>query len=304
MVRSIRRRFECRAEGRTISGTVLHFGDVSPSHRERFERRSVQFADTVHLDLGHDPLKTAAWYPGGGMQLQADDNSIRMTAELPPIPPADAVLEAVKAAGGRMGLSVEFRAERERMDGDIRVIERALLAGIGVVRNPSYPRSRVETRGANGEIPYRTALPCVCHKGTCDKVEIQKIEIPRDRDVLAVAGDYKRAVGSMKRGSLVLDELDDGMSVSLSDEALATNAGRDLVAMAAVVPIFARPIFDQEESDLTERGDTAVYHSMKLKAVLFGPTDNGEGWPEVQFPAPGDRAENRQDRRRRRRVWL
>ena len=42
---------EVRAEGRNLTGTVLRYGDVSPSHRERFEPGSIRFADAVHLDL-------------------------------------------------------------------------------------------------------------------------------------------------------------------------------------------------------------------------------------------------------------
>lgn len=151
----IRRFVECRAEGRRVSGVVMAFGDVSPSHRERFEPGSIQFADSVHLDLLHDPLKVAAWYPGGGMELTADDTAIRMTAELPPIPPADAALDAIRAASAKgepMGLSVEFRAMKEIRESGLRVIQSAVLRGIGLVRNPSYLASRIEERGRRRRI--------------------------------------------------------------------------------------------------------------------------------------------------------
>ena len=79
---------EIRAEGRRLSGVVLTFGEVSPSHRERFEPGSLRLAETVHLDLGHDPLKAAAWFPGGGLELRSDHSALRMVAEVPKFLPA------------------------------------------------------------------------------------------------------------------------------------------------------------------------------------------------------------------------
>ena len=44
------------------------------------------------------------------------------------------------------GLSVEFRAERQRHAGGVRRIERGRLVGAGLVDTPSYAGSRVEVR--------------------------------------------------------------------------------------------------------------------------------------------------------------
>ena len=54
---------EIRVDGRKLSGTVMRFGDVSPSHRERFEPGSLRMAEAVHLDLFHDPERAVAWHP-------------------------------------------------------------------------------------------------------------------------------------------------------------------------------------------------------------------------------------------------
>lgn len=140
------RRIECRAEGRTLSGTVLAYNDISVSHKERFQPGSIRLDDVVILDLEHDPLRVAAWHPSGGLDLRLDDSGIAMEAELPPIPAAEAILRGIEAAGGTLGLSVEFRAEKERKEGGLRVIEAAVLSGIGVVKRPSYPGSRLEAR--------------------------------------------------------------------------------------------------------------------------------------------------------------
>ena len=50
-------------------------------------------------------------------------------------------------------------AESESREGNIRVVEKADLAGIGLVASPSFPASRVETRAAGtltASIPYES----------------------------------------------------------------------------------------------------------------------------------------------------
>lgn len=136
---------EIRVEGRRLSGTVLVFGDISPSHRERFEPGSLRLADVVHLDLHHDPERAVAWLPNGGLELREEDRAMLLTAELPPIPAADRALAEIRA-GKTTGLSVEFRALEEDREDGLRVIRKALLMGVGIVRSPSYGASRVEAR--------------------------------------------------------------------------------------------------------------------------------------------------------------
>ena len=95
---------EVRAEGRRLKGTALRFGDVSPTHRERFEPGAFTFAPAVHLDLFHDPERAVAWQPGGGLDLRQDRDALALTAELPPIPAADRALALVRS-GQATGLS-------------------------------------------------------------------------------------------------------------------------------------------------------------------------------------------------------
>ena len=137
---------EIRVEGRKLTGTVMRYGDVSPTHKERFEPGAFRLAETVILDVDHDRERAIAWTPGGGMELADGDNRLELAAELPPIPAADRALEEIKS--GANGLSVEFRARKERRDGDIRVVEEAELIGVAVVASPSYELSRVEARRA------------------------------------------------------------------------------------------------------------------------------------------------------------
>ena len=136
--------FELRAEGRRLSGTVLRFGDVAPSFKERFEAGAFRM-EKVSLNLFHDRLRAISWLPGGGLEVREEDGELRMVAELPEIPAADVALRLVREKHVT-GLSCEFRAERERMEDGIRVIEAALLGGIGLTTAPAYQSAHVEAR--------------------------------------------------------------------------------------------------------------------------------------------------------------
>ena len=136
---------EIRVEGRKLSGVVMRYGEVSPTHKERFAPGSIRMAGAVHLDLQHDRERVVAFMPGGGLELVDEGGSLELSAELPPIPAADRALDDIRT-GKANGLSVEFRALKvSRVDG-VRVIEDAVLEGVGIVRAPSYQGSRVEAR--------------------------------------------------------------------------------------------------------------------------------------------------------------
>ena len=137
---------EIRVEGRRLIGRAMTYGEVSPSHKERFEPGAFRMADTVILDVGHDREKALAW-TGAGLDLSDDEAALELAADLPPIPAADRALDEIRA-GRTTGLSVEFRARKERREGEIRVIEEADLIGVGIVAHPSYEGARVEARRA------------------------------------------------------------------------------------------------------------------------------------------------------------
>ena len=136
---------ELRVEGRKLTGVAMRYGEISPSHRERFAPGAIRMADVVFLDLAHDCERVIAYMPNGGLELAGGDDALELSAELPPIPAANRALEEIRA-GKTTGLSVEFRAVKESRDGDVRVIEDAILSGVGLVAQPSYEGSRIEAR--------------------------------------------------------------------------------------------------------------------------------------------------------------
>lgn len=125
---------------------MRYAADISLSHGEMFAPGSIRFDSVVHLDLFHDPEKAVAWMPGGGLELTDTETELRLeVAEVPPIPAGDRALDVVRS-GQATGLSVEFVAVKETREAGIRVIQEAVLHGIGIVKHPSYKQARVEAR--------------------------------------------------------------------------------------------------------------------------------------------------------------
>ena len=106
---------------------------------------------------------------GGGLELIDSPEALRISAELPATGSADETLALVKGKILR-GLSIEFHARQERQAGDLRIIQRAELVGVGVVDSPQYPKSLIEARAKElraksgrtlrARIPAKRKLAC------------------------------------------------------------------------------------------------------------------------------------------------
>ena len=302
---------EFRAEGRRLVGPAIQYGEISPSHRERFEPGAFAALDerTRWLDVNHDRDKVIAHTDGGGLEINNTETALEVRATLAEIPAADGALEAINK-GLLRGFSIEFSAASERRDGaGIRVIEKAELQGIGLVRNPSYESSIVEVRagGMRSTIPFRKKLDCECHPGkpVCT-ISIEDLSFDDSRDVLATAGRLEHAVASKQTGSLVLNKTRAGLEISIAAEVLAaTEAGQQLIKTAGVVPVYARPLFDDEVSKFTERDGVAVYSDMRIKGILLKPTFNNSGWTPVEFgEAKREARQPTRTSKRRAQRWL
>ena len=225
----------------------MRWGEVSPGHRERFLPGSLRPAGTVSLNLRHKPLQTVAWSPGGGLHLAATDRGFEIAATAPETPAGNAALQGVRDRSLR-GLSVEFHAIRERRDSrGVREIEDAVLAGVGLVPEPSYPSARPEVRQAPGDAVLRGALPLdesvSCRCGAGDRIGCQTVRIAADAfdDVLAEVAAGTRGVSVFVTGAYeapFASTLGGGLAVQVEGGALAwsvtglpdTSAARDLLA--------------------------------------------------------------------------
>ena len=262
---------ELRAEGRKLSGVVMKYGDVSPSHRERFAPGALRLAESVHLDLHHDVERAVAWHPGGGLTLTNGRAELAMRAELPPLPAADRALSEIRA--GRVdGLSVEFKAIRERQDAGIRVIEDAVLTGVGLVKAPSYEQSRVEARRRSGRtmratIPADLSVECRCSGAECKfaKMAAEGMQEAFDKafrqfenEVIAGFGSYDMPLASASSGTLrgrILGNGDGEIDIDLP----ADSVGAATLAAHEAAGTIVRPHIDAAAAESTVEGETRIY---------------------------------------------
>ena len=318
---------ELRVAGRTLNGVAMRYGDVSPSHKERFESRSIRMADAVTVNLFHDPERAVAWYPGGGLQLDNGRDALTMRAELPPIPAADRALDEIRA--GRIGgLSVEFRSHKEHRDNNgIRVIAQATLSGVGIVRSPSYGQSTVEARARSGRtlrarIPANKKVECRCSGVTCKFAKMMRDGMSRaitkaftdfERETVAAFGSYDAVLGSTSRNTVrgrLLANGDGEVDIDLPDSA----AGAAVIAANEAAGVIVRPVLDDLASKIEPEGRAAgddltrVYSDFEIRALIISATDAREGWPEPELVAtPGELASKNAARlrqTRRFRKWL
>ena len=297
-------RLELRAEGRRLTGTVMRYGDISPSHRERFEPGALRLAESVHLDLHHDTERVVAFHPNGGLILDNGKDALKMRATLPPIPAADRALAEIKA--GRVGgLSVEFRAVKETRDGDLRVIQDAILSGIAIVKAPSYDGSRVESRRRSGRtirsrVPSDTDLGCTCSGAGCKFARFTKEALEGvferafqqfERETVAAHGSYATPLASVGRGTLRGKMVDDVLEVEI--DVPTGVAGDAVLAAHEDAGIVVRPFLDADRSEGTpmprEDGQNAMaYSKASVRAFIVSSTDERQGWPEPVLVATPD----------------
>ena len=154
MKREIERRSsaaEIRIEGRMVTGVALRYGAVSVTHREKFAPGALLLADRIVFDLHHDREKAIGFCPGGGLEMRSEDDAMMLSCEVPPTPAGDRALDEIRT-GKATGLSIEFHSVKDHHADGLRVIEEAILSGVGLVRLPSYSDSQVEARARRRRI--------------------------------------------------------------------------------------------------------------------------------------------------------
>ena len=321
----VRAGLEFRVAGRTLSGVVLRYGDVSPDYRERFVPGAFAPVPDVPLVLQHDARMRVL--DPGAFVLTDTERELRIRAELPA---GSAALSLVRR-GALSGYSVEFFSRSERREAGVRIIERAALVGIGLVDEPSYPDSLAEVRRGGGggrgsrggrlgtfrgRVPASKALQCQCGPSGCYsalfKQDALRGVVDSEDEILAVWGDYASAVGSRKRRTVRFWEGKDG-ALEYAVDIPNTPAGRALKETldARAVDVIARPVIDANASTFNIKGTTATYDAVKVRALTVGATDRNAGWPAVYLredaddDMPAQRArEDVTPAPRRTRAWL
>ena len=305
----LERRFsELIQKGRIIEGTALLYGEVATGapFPERFEAGAFQPLGDIPFTVQHDRRRIIARNGGGGLELQDTTESLKIRAKL--LETREAQDAHLMISNGLLrGLSIEFYPTSESQENGVRVLSKAVLTTISAVDDPAYDGSHIEARQLRGSflrarVPWNTRLGCGCVKGACRKVRFsedvfdQTLDNPNN-EVLAIVGDFKGAVASRRRGSLVLTKTKNGLEIDLKDTA-NSDVARDLAEQAKTVEIFARPVF--VDAVQTESGDVANVSSARLRAILLGPSTEPEGWTPIEIGLPPPRRRHRKVGR----LWL
>jgi len=300
------------ASGRVLEGTAVRYGDVgraSWAGRERIEPGA--FGDVARSDVllndMHVRARPLARTGGGGLVLTDTREALTMRAELPDTRRASDTLALVRA-GVLRGLSVEFRALREHMEGGVRVVTGAALEGLGVVDRPAYPASTVEARQrpertrVTGRVRLGEPLACRCRKN-CDSVVIERTALDAalaeaealERDITAfLSGHFDAPLASMSAGTLRLTRSGDVLNVAIS-QLVDTGSVRDFLAGLVAARFTFRPWFPDDASEFRVEGTTAIFERADLRAVeivpLVGPLYGLEeltvhAEPDVPPPPP------------------
>ena len=131
-----------RGPGRLV-GTLMSYGQpAGDGRRERFAAGALEWPDDgVVLRRQHDRAAPI-------MRVVPEVRGSEIVIDAPLPDTAAGRDAAAEVRDGLMtGLSVEFRAKRQRYDAGQRVILDAILTGAGLVDSPSYKGSTVELRG-------------------------------------------------------------------------------------------------------------------------------------------------------------
>ena len=310
MILEISSPLECRATGRTLEGPAIRYGDVSSSHKERFEPGAFTLDEkTRWLNYKHDQHHVLAFTGGGGLELRDTPEALMVSAVLPNLPLCDHALAEVRARK-LLGFSLEFRSIDETVEDGIRVLRLAEVAGVGLVSSPSYPESKAELRARSGRtlratIPENKKLACECSGAACRMAEFlegavsEMLENALDgaANTIATMTNYSRPIASVKRGTLRR-----GPGNSVDIDLPAGPAGDAVISAHEDVGVVLRPFLDPTESVSVIEGTTAIYTRARARAFVLSSTDASAGWPEPIIVATPEQLLVRSTRRVRR--WL
>ena len=303
--------------GRTITGAAVVYGDVARVGYGRERIAPGAFGDVDSLDvilnLQHQRGRPLARTGGGGLVLEDSPTALTVRGLLPPTREADDALALVRS-GVLRGLSVEFRAVRERIDAGVRVIERAELSGVGLVDRPAYPASIADVRelradgaGLAGRFVYGTDA-VTADRGATRKQRVMPgafryaIE-DQTREISLLAGlSYDHPLASRAAGTLRLTDTADSLGFevdALPDAGYAHDLRAQIdsgAAVLGVLPLFRIPppdVVPGATEVIPEPGNPGVGIELVREAVLTALAIVAR----PQFP------DTKVDRRGRR-VWL
>ncbi len=319
MTKTETRYAELRADGNSLIGVALRYGDVAviSGQPERFEPGA--FGDVAALDVvlnrQHDRRAPLARTGGGGLILSDSSESLRMAAELPNTRDAADTLELVRT-GVLRGLSVEFRAIREALEHGVRVIQEAVLTGLGVVDRPAYTESTVQTRQLEivetrqgrtirGRFPYGERFTVldgerVRKSQYKQRVFEKSIQSEINEILLYISeGRFSRPIASKRAGSLRFTDSEHELRFQaaaadlsyLDDFAANLEAGtvRYVIRPNISIPppeVVAKPYRDFPEGPENPGVFVREFLDVRLNSLTISPRPQGAGSVQVRQFSP------------------
>lgn len=133
--------------GRLV-GLLLKYNEMAKDRAELFESDSLRWPDGDGLVLNRQHRRSS---PILRFQPVVVDDQVRIEVELPDSSAGrDCAVEV--RSGLFRGLSIEFKAVRERVVGGVRRIQEAMLTGAALVDSPSYSTSVEVRHGAKRRV--------------------------------------------------------------------------------------------------------------------------------------------------------
>ena len=138
--------FEVRDKGR-IEGYVLKYdtiSDVGHGMYEKFEKNSIEIDDRAEAYFNHDSNMLLG-RAGANLTFEQRDDGLMYKLELPDTTLGKDVRELLDKKI-ITGASLGFIPDKEKWDGDVRVIEKATLKELSLVSSPAYESSSAYLR--------------------------------------------------------------------------------------------------------------------------------------------------------------
>ena len=299
---------EFRITGRRLEGIALRYGEPARDRDELFLPGSLApVPASVPLNLQHDQSLQV-----GRARLEDGPAALRMNCELHP----DSGAWSLVQRGALGGLSIEFRARQERLDGSTRVLEAAELVGLALVDSGAYAtevEARVRTLPMSGLMRYDQTRT-IAQTGRRRKRRFGRgwadyaIKSP-DREIVLQVGRSRTQPGtviaSKLGGTLRMSTSTEGVAWATRGKLPETQALRELREQElAGIAIASTPIFlpdtSREDGGIRiepEAGNPDVDIEVIESAVLTG---------IALYPAASPEAGSEPDVtiKRRARLWL
>lgn len=261
-----------------IEGRAMPYGEVariSPRRRERFEPRSLIPTLDVFLNLMHNREKPIA-RTGAGLELIHSDAGMDVRIDLPDHPYANEARGLVET-GVLSNLSIDFDIIRQRFEGDLRIVEQAVMPSLAIVDRPAYPSARiVRARSAAAPLELRPFGDIAGHIGWDDTGEFElrnaaldQVELVADGQVLASTADNTLEV---RDGGAGIDFVIPGEH---STPAVRKLRQRIRAGQTLAVPALAQGQLEARAAD----GSAIITSALQQLHIVDGQGQPAAGWP-------------------------